>query len=111
MALIEEIGFTVSEGREEAFQEWLRQHEEELRQAHPPGVRYLGAYGVVFSSEKQAGTYRVLLELDNYAAIDTFSEAMKDAEGDFGRMRRQHLVHPAAERPRQVDHRADHLGA
>lgn len=90
MALIEEFGFTVSEGREEAFQEWLRQHEEELRQAHPPGVRYLGTYGVVFSSEKQAGTYRVLLELDSYAAIDTFSEALKDAEGDFGRLVREH---------------------
>ena len=90
MALIEEFGFTVSEGREEAFQDWLRQHEEELRQSHPPGVRYLGTYGVVFSSEKQAGTYRLLLELDGYAAIDTFSEAIKDAESDFGRLVREH---------------------
>jgi hypothetical protein len=90
MALIEEFGFTVSEGREEEFQEWLRQHEEELRQAHPPGVRYLGTYGVVFSSEKQAGSYRLLLELDSYATIDTLAEAMKDAESDFGRLVREH---------------------
>lgn len=90
MALIEEFGFTVSEGQEEAFQEWLRRHEEELRQSAPPGVRYLGTYGVAFSSEKQAGGYRLLLELDSYAAIDTFSEAMKDADGDFGRLVREH---------------------
>ena len=44
----------------------------------------------MFSSEKQAGTYRLLLELDNYAAIDTLSEALKDAESDFGRMVREH---------------------
>lgn len=90
MALIEEFGFTVLEGQEEAFQEWLRQNEETFRQSHPAGIRYLGTYGVVFSSEKQAGTYRVLLELDNYAAIDTLSEALKDADSDFGRMVREH---------------------
>ena len=45
---------------------------------------------MVFSSEKQAGTYRLLLELDNYAAIDTMSEALKDADPDFGRMVREH---------------------
>lgn len=90
MALIEEFGFTVLEGQEEAFQQWLQQNEDKLRQSVPAGIRYLGTYGVVFSSEKQAGTYRLLLELDGYAAIDTFSEAMKDADGDFGRLLREH---------------------
>jgi len=90
MALIEEFGFTVLEGQEEAFQQWLQQKEEQLRQAAPAGIRYLGTYGVVFSSEKQAGTYRMLLELDSYAAIDTFSEAMKDPNADFGRLLREH---------------------
>lgn len=90
MALIEEFGFTVLEGQEEAFQQWLQQNEEQLRQSAPAGIRYLGTYGVVFSSEKQAGTYRVLLELDGYADIDTLSEAMKDADGDFGRLLREH---------------------
>jgi hypothetical protein len=88
--LIEEFGFTVAEGKEEAFQEWLRQNEGRLRDAHPPGVRYMGTYGVVVSSEKQAGAYRVLFELDNYAAIDTFSEALKDGDSDFGRLVREH---------------------
>lgn len=90
MALIEEIGFTVLEGQEEAFQQWLLANEQQLRESAPAGVRYLGTYGVVFSSEKQAGSYRLLLELDGYAAIDTLSEAMKDAVGDFGRLVREH---------------------
>ena len=95
MALIEEFGFTVLEGQEEAFQQWLQQKEEQLRQAAPAGIRYLGTYGVVFGSEKQAGTYRLLLELDSYAAIDTFSEAMKDPNGDFGRLLREHATFSA----------------
>ncbi len=90
MALIEEFGFTVLEGQEEAFQQWLQHNEEKLRHSSPPGIRYLGTHGVVFSSEKQAGTYRLLLELDGYADIDTLSEAMKDADGDFGRLFREH---------------------
>ena len=90
MALIEELGFTVREGMEEAFQQWLQDNEEKFRQVHPRGMRYLGTYGVVFSSEKQAGTYRVLLELDNYGTIDTFSAAMKDGDSEFGRMVREH---------------------
>ena len=95
MALIEEFGFTVLEGQEEAFQQWLQQKEEQLRQAAPAGIRYLGTFGVVFGSEKQAGTYRLLLELDSYAAIDTFSEAMKDPNGDFGRLLREHATFSA----------------
>lgn len=90
MPLIEEFGFTVAEGQEEAFQDWLRENEDALRRAHPQGVRYLGTYGVVFSSEKGAGTYRTLLELDNYAAIDTLSEAIKDGSSEFGRLVREH---------------------
>ena len=89
MALIEEFGFMVREGQEEAFQQWLQANEERLRDSHPPGIRYLGTYGVVFSSEKQAGAYRILLELDNYAAIDTMSAAMKDADSEFGRLVRE----------------------
>ena len=90
MALIQEMGFTVREGMEEAFQQWLRDNEERFRQAHPHGMRYLGTYGVVYSSEKQAGTFRVLIELDNYGTIDTFSEAMKDGDSEFGRLVREH---------------------
>lgn len=90
MALIQEMGFTVREGMEEAFQQWLQDNEERFRQAHPPGMRYLGTYGVVYSSEKQAGTYRVLIELDSYGTIDTFSEAMKDGDSEFGRLVREH---------------------
>ncbi len=90
MALIEEFGFNVREGQEEAFQKWLEENEERFREVHPPGIRYLGTYGVVFSSEKQAGAYRLLLELDNYGSIDTMSTALKDATSEFSRMVREH---------------------
>ena len=56
MALMQEYGFTVRPDREGDFQEWLRGNEEQLRSAVPASIRYVGTYGVAFSSEKDAGS-------------------------------------------------------
>lgn len=90
MALIQEYGFTVQPEREDEFQTWLRSNEQQLRTSVPEGVRYMGTYGVAFSSEKEAGSHRLFLELDSYASIDVFSSTMKDADSDFARLFREY---------------------
>lgn len=92
MALMQEYGFTVEPAREEAFQEWLRSNEEQLRASVPDGIHYMGTYGVAFSSEKGAGSHRLFLELDSYGSIDVFSAAMKDADSDFARLMREYYA-------------------
>ena len=89
MRFIQEFGFTVKIGEEEAHQAWLVANEEKLAAAHPEGTRYLGTFATVFSTDKQAGGYRSFLELDSYAAMDRLAAAAKDASGEFGRLSRE----------------------
>lgn len=91
MALIQEYGFTVEPSKEEGFQGWLRANETPLRDACPEGIRYVGSFGVAFSSEKNAGSHRLLLEFDKYASIDTFSDALRQADSNFARLMREYF--------------------
>jgi hypothetical protein len=86
---IQESGFTIKVGQEEAHQKWLTENEERLAQVHPEGTRYLGTFAVVFTTDKEAGLYRSFVELDSYAAIDRLAAASKDASGEFGRLLRE----------------------
>ena len=89
MRFIQEFGFTVKVGEEEAYQKWLVENEAALAASYPEGTRHLGVFVTVFSSEKQAGFYRHFAELDSYAAMDRLAAAMKDASSDFGRLNRE----------------------
>jgi hypothetical protein len=89
MRFIQESGFTIKVGQEEAHQKWLTENEERLATVHPEGTKYLGTFSVVFSSEKQAGFYRSLVELDSYGAMDRLAAAAKDGSSDFGRLMRE----------------------
>jgi hypothetical protein len=74
---------------EEAHQRWLQKNEKRLAAAHPVGTRYLGTYVVVFSTDKESGTYRSLVELDSYGAIDRFAAAAKDPKSKLGKLLRE----------------------
>jgi hypothetical protein len=89
MALIQEFGYSVKVGMEEAHQRWMEKNEKRLAAAHPAGTRYIGTYVVVFSTDKQAGSYRSLVELDSYGSIDTIANAMKDPKGKLGKLMRE----------------------
>ena len=89
MRFISDVGFTIKLGQEEAHQKWLMENEERLAKAYPEGTRYIGTFSVVMSSEKQAGFYRSLVELDSYAALDRLAAASKDASSEFGRLQRE----------------------
>jgi hypothetical protein len=89
MRFIQEFGYSVKVGQEEAHQKWLIANEEKLAAAHPKGAKYIGTFAMVFSSEKQAGFYKTFVELDSYGAMDTLAAAAKDAKSEFGKLLRE----------------------
>ena len=86
MRFIREFGYTVKIGKDEAHQAWVIKNDAALRAAMPKGTRYLGTFSVVLSTEKQAGSYRVLIEMDSYGAMDTLAAASKDPSNAYGRL-------------------------
>ena len=88
MRFIQEFGFTIKIGEEEAYQQWLVDNEPGLAAAMPEGTKYLGTFATVYTSEKSSGFYKSYFELDSYGAMDRLSAAMKDDSGDFSRLMR-----------------------
>jgi hypothetical protein len=86
MKFIQEFGYTVKVGQEEAHQKWLIENDERLRKAAPAGSTYAGTFVTVYSTEKHAGGYRFLMELDSYGAMDAGAATMKDAESDWNKL-------------------------
>lgn len=86
MRFIQEFGYTVTVGRDEEHQRWFTENDAALRAAAPAGSRYIGTFTVVFGSEKQAGSYRILIELDSYGAMDAGAAAMRDPASEWGRL-------------------------
>jgi len=86
MRFIQEFGYSVKPGEEEAHQKWFAQNEKKLAAAHPKGTKYIGTFATVVSSEKQAGFYKTFVEMDSYGAMDALAAAAKDEKGAFGRL-------------------------
>jgi hypothetical protein len=86
MRFIQEFGYTVKVGQDEAHQKWTIENDARLRAAAPAGSKYLGTFAVVMGSEKQAGNYRFLMELDSYAALDTSAAVAKDPKSDWSKL-------------------------
>jgi hypothetical protein len=89
MRFIQEFGYTVKVGQDEAQQKWLIENGEALAKSMPAGTRYIGTFTVVMGSEKNAGSYRVLFELDSYGAMDKLAALTKDAKSEYGRLVRE----------------------
>lgn len=89
MRFIQEFGYSIRIGEEEAHQRWLEENEAALAASMPEGIRYLGTFATVYSSEKRSGFYKTYLELDSYAAMDRAAATMKDAQSDMGRLMRE----------------------
>jgi len=86
MRFIQEFGYSVKVGQDEAHQRWLTENDAALKAASPKGTTYMGTFAVVVSSEKQAGFYKQLIVLDSYGAMDANAAAGKDPNSDFGRL-------------------------
>ncbi len=86
MRFIQSFGYTVKVGQDGAHQKWVIDNDARLKAAAPKGSKYLGTFAVVFSSEKQAGSYRFLMELDSYGAMDVGAAAMKDPKSEWAKL-------------------------
>jgi hypothetical protein len=71
-------GFDVKQGKTREFQQWLSANEEKLALECPEGTKYLGTYACVETSEKTAGSFRSVFQLERYGTMDNFSAAMKE---------------------------------
>ena len=91
MRFIQESGFSVQVGHEEAFQRWLAANEERIARSYPEGTEYMGTYVAVFTSEKTAGAYRTLERLSSYADIDKLAAMQKDATSEYGKVWREFI--------------------
>ena len=89
MRFMQEFGYSVKLGKEEAHQQWLVDNETKFAAAHPKGTKYLGTFAMVVSSEKRAGFYKTYIEMDSYGAMDTLAAALKDEKSKFGRLVRE----------------------
>lgn len=89
MDFISEQGYEIKFGMEEEYQEWLIDHRDELRRAMPAGVEYIGSYAVVMGNGYEGGSWRDLLRLDSYAALDRLAAESKDPNTEMGRLFRE----------------------
>jgi hypothetical protein len=88
MRFIQEFGYTVKVGKDEAHQAWLAENETRLAATYPEGTKYLGTFATIFSSEKRSGFYKTYIEMDSYAAMDRLAAAGKDPSSEFGKLLR-----------------------
>ena len=88
MRFIQEYGYSVKVGIEEEHQAWLQANEPKVAEGLPEGVKYIGTFSTVYTSEKKAGGYRTFFELDSYGAQDRIAAAVKDPGSPLGGMLR-----------------------
>jgi hypothetical protein len=86
MRFIQEFGYTVKVGQDEAHQKWMMENDAALKAAVPAGSNYMGTFAVIVSSEKQAGFYKTLIGFDSYAALDVIAAANKDPNHAYSRL-------------------------
>jgi hypothetical protein len=78
-------GFDVKKEREAGFQPWLVENESKLAEECPEGITYLGTFANIFGSEARVGAYQTVWGMDSYAAMDAFSNAIKQG-GTFAEL-------------------------
>jgi len=86
---ISEQGYEIKFGMEEEYQEWLVAHRDELRRSMPAGIEYIGSYVVAMGNGYEGGSWRDLLRLDSYGALDRLAAASKDPNTEMGRLFRE----------------------
>ena len=80
MDFLEISGFSVPSGRNIEFQKWVRANSDALARSLPEGIELVGIYAARFTSQRDAGDYRLILRLDGAGGLDRFSEAMKQGK-------------------------------
>jgi hypothetical protein len=86
MRFIQETGFSTKTNMTPSLQQWVAANFDRFAASYPAGIKLIGIFVTVFTSEKTAGEVRVLEQLDSYAALDRMAAAGKDLDGEFGRL-------------------------
>ncbi len=74
-------GFDIPPGKNQAFQAWVRKNFKKLSAAMPDGIKLVGIYASIFASEKESGSFKMVIRLDSYGALDRFAaSAASDPE-------------------------------
>ncbi len=88
MALIYDWGFYVKPDREEAFREWLTEHERELAELAPKSYEYLGTFRPLWG--EAIGDYHQMWRYGAERPPD-LRQAAADTGGAFTELARQYL--------------------
>ncbi len=91
MRFIQQQGFSVKAGKVGAFQTWVTANEKRLRDAYPDGASLLGIYAAVFTSEKNAGNFYSLEQVDSYGALDTLAALAKDPASELAKVQAEFI--------------------
>lgn len=86
MRFIRESGYTIKQTKAVAFQNWIIANRERMAKSYPPGASLIGMFMAVFTTEKSAGEFRLLEQLNSYAALDRLAALAKNRESEFGRL-------------------------
>ena len=63
-AFVQEYGYTVKVGMDEAHQRWLAENDAALKAAMPEGMTYIGTFAVIFGWRRMPARARALFGLD-----------------------------------------------
>ncbi len=77
MNFILHYGGDLKQGKSRELQAWLDANEKEYANSMPEGIKYLGTYFAMYSSDKAGGAVHSLLQLDSYGAQDNLAAAGK----------------------------------
>lgn len=84
MPLLHEMTFDVNKGQLDPFKQWFVDNEDDLAQAYPDGIEYVGTYACIYGGQ-DTGEFRTILRVEEYAALDRLAATMAE-EGVLGRL-------------------------
>ncbi len=85
MRFIAHLGGDLQEGKYREFQDWLIANEKEYADSMPEGVKYLGTFFAVYTTDKSGGFVHMFTELDSYGAQDELA-ALGRSDSTYGRL-------------------------
>jgi hypothetical protein len=78
-------GFDVQPGKSRELQEWVRTNSTAISENLPEGIKLVGVYATMFSSEKHSGHYRIVWRFGSYGDMDRFAAAIGE-NPELGRL-------------------------
>jgi len=88
MNFILHYGGDLKQGKARELQAWLDANEKEYANSMPEGIKYLGTYFSMYTSDKTGGGVHQLVQIDSYGAQDRLAAAGRE-DGLFGKLQNE----------------------